>query len=385
MTRRNVDEDRRPRRFDPKQRGRDHTRTRSRRKRGQTEQVTERRVDQLESWWHMTTSVATQAAATTLIEVVTELPDPTYLDIGRQIILRSQAAVHDILYVGLQLQDDTVAWIQWTSSYEDSPNSPEFTWDWNGLGATLLRGVYVSGGNCYWARSTQKSSKFNISTHAFTTVNSNIPSGTNAAYDVYVEGSVGSEVIWMSLPEIDKLQYWNGSSVVTSSASNDYWAIANDAVGSRLLVTDRSNNRCLTVNRTTLATIATFATGCSLPEGIAADSVGNIYVADTGNHRIRKYNSSLTHQLNFGSSGSADGLLSSPKGISIDSSDRIYVADSGNNRIQLFTTGGLFIGKFGIGGTGDAEFSNPVDVSIDGSDIAVADAGNNRISFWTRI
>lgn len=385
MARSDSEDSRNPRRFDPQQRGRDFTRTRTRRKRGQTERTTERRIENLETWSFLNTSVATQAAATTLIEVVTTLPDPTYLDIGRQIILRSPAAVHDILYVGMQLPDDTVAWIQWTSIYEDSPNSPEFTWSANKSTGNQLRGVFHTSTYVVYARSTQVA-KFTPPDDPATVVSSAIPFGSNPPYGIYAEDAGGFTLnVWVALQTLDKVQYENHSSgTVLSSAVRDYWGVAFDSVGNRLLFTDRANNRCLTANKTTLALIATFATDCLTPEGIAADSSGNIYIADTGNNRIRKYNSSLTHQLNWGGIGSADGQFNTPRGICVDGADRIYVADSANNRIQVFSNIGTFLGKFGIGGSGNSELSNPVGVSVNGTGIAVADAGNDRVSYWTR-
>lgn len=390
MTRRNAEEDRRPRRFDPKQRGRDHTRTRSRRKRGQTEQVTERRVDQLESWWHMTTSVATQAAATTLIEVVTELPDATYLDIGRQIILRSPSAVHDILYVGMQMQDDAVAWIQWTSSYEDSPNSPEFSWSQHYSFGASHRAVFLPNQPSlipvvYFLRDGQNMRDYPYQSGGAGSSVALIPTSGNSGYSLYTEGSAGTLRIWVAVPGLGKVQYFNGSSVVASAATQNFWALRFDTAGSRLVLTDRSNNRCTTMHKTTLAVLANFATDCSAPEGIAADSSGNIYVADTGNNRIRKYNSSLVHQLNWGSAGSADGQFNAPKGMVFDAADRLYVCDSGNNRVQVFSTSGVLLGKFGIGGSGGGQLSNPNDISILDTNIVVNDFGNNRLSFWTRM
>ena len=388
MTRRNVDDGRGPRRFDPRQRGRDHTRTRSRRRRGQTERTPERRIEQLETWSYLNTSVATQAAANTLIEVVTELPDPTYLDIGRQIILRSPAAVHDILYVGMQLPDDTVAWIQWTSIYEDNPNSPEFTWSKNYSQGAGHRAVYYFDATyIFFTRDGQDVQRYNVGTNAVNTPVAGIPSGVNSGYGVYASTfSAGVYFITVTVPGINKAERYSpafGGSFATSPSTANYWALKYDSAGSRLLMTDRSGNRC-TTTQVDLGLATNFATDCLTPEGIAADSSGNIYVADTGNNRIRKYNSSLAHQLNWGNAGTGEGQFNAPKGLAVDSADRIYVCDSGNNRIQVFSNLGTYLGKFGIGGSGNDQFSNPNDISINGNNIVVNDAGNNRMSFWTR-
>ncbi len=70
------------------------------------------------------------------------------------------------------------------------------------------------------------------------------------------------------------------------------------------------------------------------PSDIAFDSSGNIYVVDTNNHRIQKFDSSGTFITKWGSSGSSDGQFNYPQGITIDTSGNIYVVDTNNHRIQ---------------------------------------------------
>src|SRR3989344_3617807 len=70
--------------------------------------------------------------------------------------------------------------------------------------------------------------------------------------------------------------------------------------------------------------------------GLWIDSSGNMYVADTYNNRIQKFDSSGNFLMKFGSLGSSDGQLDNPYGVAVDSSGNIYVADSNNNRIQKF-------------------------------------------------
>jgi DNA-binding beta-propeller fold protein YncE len=72
----------------------------------------------------------------------------------------------------------------------------------------------------------------------------------------------------------------------------------------------------------------------SYPRGITIDKNGNLYVADTNNHRIQKFSSDCTFVAKWGSQGSADGQFSSPRGITIDKNGNLYVADSDNHRIQ---------------------------------------------------
>ena len=72
------------------------------------------------------------------------------------------------------------------------------------------------------------------------------------------------------------------------------------------------------------------------PNGVTTDASGNVYVADSDNNRIQKFDSSGTFLAKWGTYGSADGEFDSPFGITTDSSGNVYVADTGNNRIQKF-------------------------------------------------
>ena len=86
----------------------------------------------------------------------------------------------------------------------------------------------------------------------------------------------------------------------------------------------------------------------SNPSGVAVDSSGNVYVADTGNNRIQKFDSSGGFIAKWGSSGSGDGQFSYPSGVAVDSSGNVYVADTSNQRIQKFNSSGGFITKWGL-------------------------------------
>ncbi|HEY8082619.1 MAG TPA: S8 family serine peptidase [Solirubrobacterales bacterium] len=116
------------------------------------------------------------------------------------------------------------------------------------------------------------------------------------------------------------------------------------------------------------------------PLGVATDSSGNIFVVDTANHRIQKFNSSGEYIFQFGSYGTGDGQLSLPYGVAIDSSGNIWVTDCGNNRVQKFKANGEYLSKFGSKGTGEGQFDCPTGIAFDSSGRAfIADKGNNRV------
>jgi PKD repeat protein/streptogramin lyase len=121
------------------------------------------------------------------------------------------------------------------------------------------------------------------------------------------------------------------------------------------------------------------------PYAVAVDgATGDIYIADTGNSKIKKFNRLGQLLGAFGAQGSADGEFLFPQGVALDNNGNLYVADTANNRVQKFNISGnnfTFVSKFGSPGSGNGQFNLPRDIAIDGSgNVYVCDSGNNRIS-----
>lgn len=125
------------------------------------------------------------------------------------------------------------------------------------------------------------------------------------------------------------------------------------------------------------------------PYGITVDSVNKIYVADAGTHHILRYDANGLFETQWGTFGSADNStipqLDSPQGMAIDPSGNIYVADTGNNRIQRFDQNGTLATRvvWGVYGSQDGNFDVPRNVAVDSANrVFVGEVGNRRIQVF---
>jgi hypothetical protein len=123
-----------------------------------------------------------------------------------------------------------------------------------------------------------------------------------------------------------------------------------------------------------------------LPRDVAADSAGNVYVADFGNHTIRKITAGVVTTLagTAGLSGSADGTgaaarFNGPDGVSVDGAGHIYVADVFNSTIRKVTPTGTTTTVAGVAGMGaivlgaTPRFASPSGLAIAGDSIVASD------------
>jgi hypothetical protein len=152
------------------------------------------------------------------------------------------------------------------------------------------------------------------------------------------------------------------------------------------------------------------------PSGVAVNSRGDLFIADTVNNVIREVTPNgiirtIAGDPGAGNSGAkgkdgrggplgggysgnggpaADALLQHPQGLSVDANGDLFISDTGNSVIREITTGGIIKtvagepGKFGDAGDGgqaaSAELSAPADVAVDAAgDLYIADTGNNAL------
>lgn len=206
---------------------------------------------------------------------------------------------------------------------------------------------------------------------------------------------------------------YNGDgNLAINTRLSDPFGVAIDKAGN-IYIVDASNHRIRKVAATTriVTTIAgtrnkgfsgdggkATSARLNLPQGVAVDNLGNIYIADADNHRIRKVSAStgkITTIIGSGAAGySGDGgkataaKLNQPSGI-VWVRSSIYIADRDNHCIRKVNSSGIIttVAGTGIAGfSGDggkaslAQLNDPVGVTIDASgNIYIADSKNHRI------
>lgn len=118
------------------------------------------------------------------------------------------------------------------------------------------------------------------------------------------------------------------------------------------------------------------------PSSIAIDQNNNMYVTDSGNSEIKKFNAKGYLLLSWGQMGSSTGQFRNPSGIFV-SDKYVYVADTGNSRIIMFNKTGGFLYSWGTLGTGFGMFQTPVSIDADHrGEIFVGDAERGTIQLF---
>ncbi|MBI4468828.1 MAG: hypothetical protein HY650_05830 [Acidobacteria bacterium] len=200
-----------------------------------------------------------------------------------------------------------------------------------------------------------------------------------------------------------------GSATATAARLDTPFTVTSN--GGSLYIADSVNQRIRSVDAA--GVLGTFAGGgvgdsgapeqatLQLPGGIAVDPTGVLYIADTGNHRVRRVETvgrttTITTIAGTGAPGfSGDGgeairaELNQPEAVAVDNAGNIFVADAGNQRIRRIDTAGGISTVAGTGerGTGadsipavQSALRFPFGIAVDGAGaLYIADTGNNRV------
>jgi serine/threonine protein kinase/DNA-binding beta-propeller fold protein YncE len=121
-----------------------------------------------------------------------------------------------------------------------------------------------------------------------------------------------------------------------------------------------------------------------LPQGIALDRSGQLFVVDYGTSKISVFSKAGFFQRCWGGKGTGKGEFNVPRGIAVDNTGRVYVGDSLNHRVQVFSNEGDYMYSFGGRGSEAGRFIGPSDLSIDPDNnrLYVADRGNCRVQVF---
>lgn len=164
----------------------------------------------------------------------------------------------------------------------------------------------------------------------------------------------------------------------------------------------------------------------SKPRGIATDSKGNLYVADTGNSRVQKFDTDGKFIAAFGIAGAGVGEIKEPNGVAVDAAGSIFVVDAANHKLIKFAPDGKFVkewkgpepgfygprdiavgsnkqlyivdqgrtrivifdpateafSEWGTRGSGEGQFLESTGIAVGGGFVFVADNGNSRIQVF---
>jgi hypothetical protein len=209
--------------------------------------------------------------------------------------------------------------------------------------------------------------------------------------------------------------YGGDGGAATATSLQSPFGVAVDAAGD-IFIADTFNNRIREVVKATgnIITVAgtnfagfngdgIAATAASLdqPNGVAVDAAGDIFIADSGNNRVREVVKATGDIITIAGTSTAgyngDGIaavgaeLDYPRGVAVGATGDVFIADSGNYRIRevsggIITTvagGGGNAGNDGLGDGGAATAASlfyPTDIAVDASgDLFIADTNNGRI------
>lgn len=121
----------------------------------------------------------------------------------------------------------------------------------------------------------------------------------------------------------------------------------------------------------------------TFPTYVSVDADGNVYVTDTLNSRIQKFDPDGKYVRSFGERGNGWGMFDKPKGVATDSFGNVYVVDSGWSNVQIFNQKGQVLLFFGGRGPIPGMLQNPSPIAIDKKNrIYVGDYLNHRVEVY---
>ena len=199
---------------------------------------------------------------------------------------------------------------------------------------------------------------------------------------MYVTDSHANK-IYRIIPEKKTVQIINDTlllnqptGIAWSSATGEIWVVETGA--HRITVLNREG---AVVKR--IGSRGTGAGEFNYPTYISIDNAGLVYIVDAMNFRIQVLKNTGEVVSVFGQPGDASGYFARPKGIATDSHGNIYIVDALFHTVQAFDVKGKYLISLGTQGQGEAEFWMPTGIYIDKDDfVYVADSYNSRVQVF---
>ena len=266
-------------------------------------------------------------------------------------------------------------------------------------------GVTVAGGNLAGSAANQLNTPFGVAFDA--NGNLYVADTFNHRVQKFVSGCVNTETSKCAGVTVA------GGNLAGSAANqlNTPFGVAVDSAGN-VFVADSYNHRvqkfasgCVNTETSKCAGVTVAggngyglgATQLTEPYGVAVDSAGNVFVADTRNHRVQKFASGCVSTSTSKCAGvtvaggngygSAANQLNRPEGVALDAEGNVYVADTFNYRVQRWapgaTAGVTVASDDGYGSFGNWPF-DPQGLAVDSNlNLYVVDGVNNRVHKWS--
>ena len=190
-----------------------------------------------------------------------------------------------------------------------------------------------------------------------------------------IKGSPYSIVVGRNYQAIDK-----PSKIVNNNGSmGQSWGVAFGRNG-LWAVADHNNVHCVYIfddKHQLVRRVSNDGSFCCT-RGVAFDSHNHLYVVDSCNNRVQKFDTNGNYLLQFGSCGASDGQLNKPHGVTVHN-DKVYIAEFDNKRVSVFQTNGKFCISFG-----SDQLGNPSDITVSANNhLLVADYSNSCIFTYT--
>ena len=120
------------------------------------------------------------------------------------------------------------------------------------------------------------------------------------------------------------------------------------------------------------------------PTGVGVDGSGNVYVLDTRNCRVQRFDPQGKLIDVWGSQGSGDAQMREPIRLKLAPDNTVWVADTGNSRLLHFSTQGEYLGEVGSLGQDEGQFVAPIGIAFDSEGYMwVSDARSNRLQLFS--